>query len=63
MLHGVLREREFELYAFVAAILVVLVYCVIEYIVNAPGRNTVKLVSRSFLVRRQPIDKRGYSVL
>ncbi|XP_064605138.1 uncharacterized protein LOC135470248 [Liolophura sinensis] len=45
MLHGVLRERAYELYVFIIAILVVLVYCIIEYaFLNVEGRTTVKLV-------------------
>lgn len=46
MLHGVLRERAYELYVFIIAILVVLVYCIVEYaFLNVEGRTTVKLVS------------------
>ncbi|KAK6994165.1 hypothetical protein BgiMline_010752 [Biomphalaria glabrata] len=45
VLHGVLRERVFELYAFMAAILVVTLYCLLEYFVFNPSRQTtVKLV-------------------
>ena len=48
VLHGVLRERVYELYAFMAAILVVLMYCIIEYAVFNPShRTTIKLVSRA----------------
>lgn len=46
VLHGVLRERVYELYAFMAAILVVLMYCILEYTVFNPShRTTIKLVS------------------
>lgn len=45
VLHGVLRERVFEIYAFMAAILVVLMYCILEYAVFNPShRTTIKLV-------------------
>ncbi|XP_074645761.1 uncharacterized protein LOC141902029 [Tubulanus polymorphus] len=43
-IHGVLRERVFEVYALIAAILTVELYCIIEYIENVDGRNTIKLV-------------------
>lgn len=42
--HGVLRERVYEMYALMAAILVVLVYCVVEYILKDESRTTLKLV-------------------
>ncbi|KAL3852757.1 hypothetical protein ACJMK2_016374 [Sinanodonta woodiana] len=42
--HGVLRERKYELYVLVLAVLVVLVYCAVEYSINVSGHNTVKLV-------------------
>ncbi|CAL1547338.1 unnamed protein product [Lymnaea stagnalis] len=45
VLHGIMRERIFELYAFMAAILVVVMYCVLEYFVFNPSKqSTVKLV-------------------
>ncbi|PVD25192.1 hypothetical protein C0Q70_15690 [Pomacea canaliculata] len=45
VVHGILRERVYEIYAFVAAILVVLMYCILEYsLFNPAGRSTVKLV-------------------
>ncbi|KAK7102031.1 uncharacterized protein [Littorina saxatilis] len=40
VLHGVLRERVYEIYAFMAAILVVLFYCILEYAVFNPSRRT-----------------------
>ncbi|GFO21262.1 hypothetical protein PoB_004776700, partial [Plakobranchus ocellatus] len=43
--HGVLRERVYELYVFMFAILVVVMYCVLEYFVfNPDGQKTIKLV-------------------
>ncbi|XP_064633215.1 uncharacterized protein LOC135491344 isoform X2 [Lineus longissimus] len=56
VIHGVLRERRFEILAYVAAILVVLGYCVIEYIVNAEGRNKVKLVRLIFACILAPLN-------
>ncbi|KAK7490026.1 hypothetical protein BaRGS_00018726 [Batillaria attramentaria] len=42
--HGVLRERVYELYAFMAATLVVVMYCILEYAVfNPSGHTTIKL--------------------
>ncbi|XP_013418695.1 uncharacterized protein LOC106179543 isoform X2 [Lingula anatina] len=44
VVHGLFREREFELYAFIAATLVVVVYCITEYAVNVAGHsNPIKL--------------------
>lgn len=42
--HGLLREKKYELYVLILAILVVMVYCIVEYIVNVTGRSTLKLV-------------------
>ncbi|KAK3588572.1 hypothetical protein CHS0354_026177 [Potamilus streckersoni] len=42
--HGVLRERKYELYVLVLAVIVVLAYCTVEYSINIKGHNTVKLV-------------------
>lgn len=42
--HGVLRERKYELYVQIVAILVILVYCIVEYAINTEKRTTVKLV-------------------
>ncbi|XP_035827941.1 uncharacterized protein LOC101849234 isoform X3 [Aplysia californica] len=45
VVHGVLRERVYELYALMAAILVVVMYCILEYfVINPDGHTTVKLV-------------------
>lgn len=41
--HGVLREREFELYAYIVGILVLLLYIIIDLIVNS--QTTLKWVS------------------
>ena len=43
--HGLLREKKYELYVLILAILVVMVYCIVEYIVNVDGRSTLKLVN------------------
>ncbi|XP_063436391.1 uncharacterized protein LOC134717824 [Mytilus trossulus] len=42
--HGVLRERVYEMYALMAAVLVVMVYCIVEYILNNDSRTTLKLI-------------------
>lgn len=44
VVHGVLREKEYELFAFVLATLLVLVYCTVEMSVNVEGRNSFKWV-------------------
>ncbi|GAB6020007.1 hypothetical protein CHUAL_002757 [Chamberlinius hualienensis] len=41
--NGVLRERQYEIYAFTAAVLLVLVYCILEYSLYPSGRNVIKL--------------------
>ena len=43
--HGILREREFELYAYIAGIVVLLSYICIDLIVNKDGRYKLKWVS------------------
>lgn len=43
-IHGLLREREYELYILVAAITVVLTYCVLGYAINPKKRTPVKLI-------------------
>jgi hypothetical protein len=43
-IHGVLREREFEIYAYVAAIIVVFSYIVINLVNNPDKRNLIKWV-------------------
>ncbi|KAK3762832.1 hypothetical protein RRG08_040527 [Elysia crispata] len=53
--HGVLRERVYELYAFMCAILVVVMYCVLEYFVfNPDGQTVVKLVRMILAVVMAP---------
>ncbi|KAH9510058.1 hypothetical protein Btru_043403 [Bulinus truncatus] len=47
--HGVLRERVYELYAFIAAILVVVLYCILEYTVFNPSRRTTVKLARLIL--------------
>ncbi|KAI0209978.1 hypothetical protein LSAT2_005315 [Lamellibrachia satsuma] len=42
--HGLLREREYELYVLVAAIAVVLTFCVLGYSINPNKRTQVKLI-------------------
>ncbi|CAH1783840.1 unnamed protein product [Owenia fusiformis] len=44
VIHGLVRERIYELYALIAALVAVVIYCVVEYSVNAEGRTTVKLI-------------------
>ncbi|XP_059150781.1 uncharacterized protein LOC131937399 [Physella acuta] len=45
VLHGVFRERVFEVFAFMGAVVVVAVYCLLEYFVfNTTRQSTVKLV-------------------
>lgn len=42
--HGVLREREFELYVYIVGIVVLLIYIIIDLIVNDINRTTLKWV-------------------
>lgn len=42
--NGVLRERQYEIYAFTGAVLLVLAYCILEYAFYPGGRNVIKLV-------------------
>ena len=42
--HGVLRERKYELYVQVLAILIILVYCIVEYATNTLKHTAVKKV-------------------
>ncbi|XP_060074152.1 uncharacterized protein LOC132553882 isoform X2 [Ylistrum balloti] len=42
--HGTLRERIYELYVLIIAIVVIVLYCTVEYGVNEKGRKTFKLV-------------------
>lgn len=44
--HGVLREREFELYVYIVGIVVLLIYIIIDLIVNHK-RTKLKWVSLS----------------
>ncbi|KAI0209977.1 hypothetical protein LSAT2_005314 [Lamellibrachia satsuma] len=43
-IHGLLYERMYELYLLVAAISLVVLYCIVDYIGNVQGRTRVKLV-------------------
>ena len=42
--HSVLRERKYELYVQVLAILIILVYCIVEYATNTLKHTDVKKV-------------------
>ena len=55
VVHGVLKELKYELFAFIGAVTVVTMYCIINYAIQASSRNTIKLVSwylSLFLVTR-----------
>lgn len=47
-IHGLLYERMYELYLLVAAISLVVLYCIVDYIGNVQGRTRVKLVSTMY---------------
>ncbi|KAK2177098.1 hypothetical protein NP493_619g06000 [Ridgeia piscesae] len=53
-IHGLLREREYELYVLMAGITVVLSYCVLGYAVNPTKRTRVKLVSCEYCISVMP---------
>ncbi len=44
VLNGVLREQIYQLYVFIVAVCIVLLYCITIYVVNVNGRTTIKLV-------------------
>lgn len=44
VVHGLLKELQYEIYVLILAILVVLVYCIIEYAVNIEGHTKIKEV-------------------
>ena len=46
VLNGILREEVYQLYVFIIAVSAIVIYCVIEYIVNADWRTEIKLVSQ-----------------
>lgn len=45
IVHGLLKELKYEIYMFVCAAAFVLLYCIIEYIVNKSHRTEIKLVN------------------
>lgn len=45
VVHGLLKELQYEIYVLILAILVVLVYCIIEYTVNTEGHSRIKEVT------------------
>jgi len=49
VVHGLLKELEYEIYMFVCAAAFVLLYCIVEYIVNTSHRSQIKLVIFVFL--------------
>ena len=44
VVHGLLKELEYEIYMFVCAAAFVLLYCIVEYIVYTSHRSEIKLV-------------------
>jgi len=44
IVHGLLKELKYEIYMFVCAAAFVLLYCIVEYIVNKSRRSDIKLV-------------------
>ena len=56
VLHGTLKEKEFEIYVYIGAILFILSYCVLEYILNNEGQTKVKLVSND--IQWKPVNNR-----
>lgn len=44
VVHGLLKELKYEVYMFVCAAAFVLLYCIVEYVVNKSHRNELKLV-------------------
>jgi len=50
VVHGLLKELQYEIYMFVCAAAFVLLYCIVEYIVNTSHRSEIKLVILMLLV-------------
>ena len=44
VVHGLLKELKYEVYMFACAAAFVLLYCIVEYIVNSSRRSQIKLV-------------------
>jgi len=44
VLNGLFREHQYEIYAFIAAIILVMAYCIFEYSFHPSGRTTIKMV-------------------
>ena len=47
IVHGLLKELKYEIYMFVCATAFVLLYCIVEYIVNKSNRSDIKMVMSS----------------
>ena len=45
-----LNELQYEIYAVIAAVTIILLYVVAEYVVNGEGRNDIKLVRLDHIV-------------
>ncbi|EDV24736.1 hypothetical protein TrispH2_006148 [Trichoplax sp. H2] len=54
--NGVFREREFELYAFIAASVIVLFYVIIEFIIHPKQRSGYKIARLVVICVLAPID-------
>lgn len=54
-IHGLLRERAYELYALIAAMIIILLYCIVQYTVttNSSIVKLVRLIAACILV---PLD-------
>jgi hypothetical protein len=44
VIHGLLKELQFEIYMFIFAAIFILGYCIIEYAVESSHRNRIKMV-------------------
>ena len=55
-IHGVLREREFELYCLILAILIVTVYIIVNFGLNVHPLKSIKLVSKAIIINRALIS-------
>ncbi len=49
--YGMIREQKYEIYVYLAAMAIVVIYCIVQYAVDADGRTTPMLVSLGQVLR------------
>eukprot|EP00795_Rhopilema_esculentum_P016206 gene16206-7578_t len=56
VLHGVLMERPFEILVSMVTVLIVLGYCIVDYVTNVDRRTSLKLVRLIVVCALGPVD-------